>query len=217
LSYLAGECNYGGRVTDERDRRTLMSLLSIFYTPEILDDDYKLSSSGEYIAPPKGSYEGYLQYIKSLPLIQTPEVFGMHENADITKDLGETNMLINSVLATQAQSSSSGGSKSKDDILNDICSGILGLLPKDFAIEEAQQKYPVSYEESMNTVLIQELVRFNKLLKVIRESLQNIMKALKGLVVMSKDLEDVCTALNTGKVPDMWASKSYPSLKPVVS
>jgi dynein heavy chain len=194
-----------------------MSLLSIFYTPEILDDDYKLSPSGEYIAPPKGSYESYLQYIKSLPLIQNPEVFGMHENADITKDLGETSMLINSVLATQAQSSSSGGAKSKDDILNDICSGILGLLPKDFAIEEAQQKYPVSYEESMNTVLIQELVRFNKLLKVIRESLQNILKALKGLVVMSKDLEDVCTSLNTGKIPEMWASKSYPSLKPVVS
>jgi dynein heavy chain len=203
-------------VTDERDRRTLMSLLSIVYTPEILDDDYKLSASGEYIVPPKGSYESYLQYIKSLPLIQSPEVFGMHENADITKDLAETSLLINSVLSTQAQSSNSSGSKSKDDVLNEICTGILSLLPKDFSIEDSQQKYPVSYEESMNTVLIQELVRFNKLLKVIRESLQNILKALKGLVVMSKDLEDVCTALNTGKIPEMWASKSYPSLKPVV-
>jgi dynein heavy chain len=193
-----------------------MSLLSIVYTPEILDDDYKLSASGEYIVPPKGSYESYLQYIKSLPLIQSPEVFGMHENADITKDLAETSLLINSVLSTQAQSSNSSGSKSKDDVLNEICTGILSLLPKDFSIEDSQQKYPVSYEESMNTVLIQELVRFNKLLKVIRESLQNILKALKGLVVMSKDLEDVCTALNTGKIPEMWASKSYPSLKPVV-
>jgi dynein heavy chain len=194
-----------------------MSLLSIFYTPEILDDGYKFSPSGTYFAPPKGSYESYLQYIKSLPLIQSPEIFGMHENADITKDLAETNLLISSVLLTQAQAASSGGSKSKDEILSDIASGVLTLLPKDFNIEDTQKAYPVRYDESMNTVLIQELVRFNKLLKVIRESLQNILKALKGLVVMSKELEEVAISLSLGKIPEMWAGKSYPSLKPVVS
>ena len=215
LVYLAGECNYGGRVTDDRDRRTLMSILSIFYAPDILDDDYKLSPSGLYFAPPKGSYDSYILYIKSLPLIQSPEVFGMHENADITKDLADTNLLISSVLLTQAQSSSSSGSKSKDEVTADICSGILSVLPKDFDIENCQKKYPVRYDESMNTVLIQELVRFNKLLKAIRESLQNVLKALKGLVVMSKELEDVCISLVMGKIPEIWASKSYPSLKPV--
>lgn len=50
----------------------------------------RFSESGTYYAPPKGSYEDYVEYIRSLPLIPNPEVFGLHENADITKDQKET-------------------------------------------------------------------------------------------------------------------------------
>lgn len=32
LSYLTGECNYGGRVTEDNDRRLIETLLADFYT-----------------------------------------------------------------------------------------------------------------------------------------------------------------------------------------
>ena len=116
------------------------------------------------------------------------------------------------------------------------------------------KKYPIRFDESMNTVLSQELLRYNGLINVVRSSLADLRKALKGLVVMSGDLEEVraqcvasqnctqCTtcrawkccvsayclvslqqswqvqkAMNSNKVPPLWAKKSYPSLKPLGS
>lgn len=48
LIYLTGQCNYGGRVTDHFDRRTLITLLEDFYTKEVVDSEYIFSQVKEY-------------------------------------------------------------------------------------------------------------------------------------------------------------------------
>ncbi|KAJ8047551.1 Dynein heavy chain 3, axonemal [Holothuria leucospilota] len=221
ITYLVGECNYGGRVTDERDRRLLMSLLGNFYNDKIVQQDkYSFSESGNYVCPPAGPYQSYLDYMKMLPLIPHPEVFGLHENADISKDQKETQLLFDGILLTlprQTAESSGVSGRTSQQVIEDLAADILSKLPPNFQLEEVQVKYPVLYEESMNTVLLQELMRFNRLLDVVRSSLQDIRKALKGLVVMSSELEDVLDSMLVGKVPNLWASKSYPSLKPLGS
>lgn len=79
------------------------------------------------------------------------------------------------------------------------------------------EKFPVSYAESMNTVLVQEMERFNELLNTMHSDVKTLLKAIKGLVVMSPALEAISSSLVVGKVPTSWSKISYPSLKPLAS
>nr|CAH7751153.1 unnamed protein product [Callosobruchus chinensis] len=218
LTYLTGECNYGGRVTDDKDRRLLNSLLSIFYTPEaVTKPRYTFSPSGIYYVPDDNSHEGAVNYIKSLPINPMPEVYGLHENADITKDNQETAILLQGVLLTQTQITAGGGGEDTQDMIIDLANDILSKVPDVFNVEEVSKKYPVLYSNSMNTVLRQELIRFNRLVVVVKRTLKDMIKAVAGLVVMSAELEETCNSLVIGKVPTTWLNKSYPSLKPLGS
>ncbi|KAJ3012302.1 Dynein heavy chain 7, axonemal [Thoreauomyces humboldtii] len=216
LSYLTGQCNYGGRVTDDKDRRCLMTLLDLVYNPSIQKDKFKFSPSGTYHVPEKTSHEGVIEYIKNLPLETRPEVFHLHENADITKSQLATDNFFGSIMLTQGRTDSAG-SRSTEQIISEVASDMLARLPEAFDINEINTKYPVSYSESMNTVLLQEVIRFRNLTEVVRESLKNIQKAIKGLVVMSGELEDVLQSILVGGIPKLWAGKSYPSIKPLPS
>jgi dynein heavy chain len=111
LNYLGAEINYGGRVTDDKDGRLIKCILETYMTADIFDKEknYKFSSSGEYYAPTPGTQEDYMVYIKGLPHNPQPEAFGLHENAQISTLQMETRNLIETVLDTQARSSSGVG------------------------------------------------------------------------------------------------------------
>jgi dynein heavy chain, axonemal len=216
LSYTCGECNYGGKVTDGHDRVTVECILKLFYCPEILTDGYAFSDSGLYRAPEHGEYQSYLDYVNTLPLIAAAEVYGFHANADITKDVLDTESTLDAFMMTQSRDESGGG-KSAEEVIGEVAADLIERLPPNFDIELAEKAYPVEYYESMNTVLTQELGRVNVLLTVIRNSLVNLGKAVKGLVLMSDELDKVGKALYDGKVPAKWLKKSFPSLKPLGS
>ena len=57
-----------------------------------------------------------------------------------------------------------------------------------YDVADVMKVYPVSYRESMNTVLTQELQRFNGLIKIVRSSLKDIKLAMMGKIVMNASL-----------------------------
>lgn len=104
-NFFKGECNYGGRVTDEWDRRTLTTILSRYYTQDVIsaDEEFKLDESGTYYVPRVSEHAQFVEFAKSLPMIAEPEVFGMAENADIIKDQQATEEMLTSILLTQVR------------------------------------------------------------------------------------------------------------------
>ncbi|KAL7754338.1 hypothetical protein RI367_000319 [Sorochytrium milnesiophthora] len=239
LRYLTGEIAFGGRVTDEWDRRTLNTLLNKYYTPRIMDDSYRFSTSNAYYAPPDGDLVSFRTFIDHLPFDEEPAVFGMHPNANISYQVQETKRLVRTVLDVQPRLVSGGGGSSSEESVMSLANSILSAWPEPLVISlptairmtSATKERPKSAVtetlfrmdesgrmlNSLSTVLYQESVRFNRLLRVVRGSLENLIKAIKGMIVMSAQLELVFNSLLNNEVPAAWAHVAYPSLKPLSS
>ncbi len=56
LIYMTGHINYGGRVTDDFDRKCLLSILGKSYNQNLADNEAQaLSPSGVYCVPKLGT------------------------------------------------------------------------------------------------------------------------------------------------------------------
>jgi len=169
-----------------------------------------------YLIPQTGAGEYMLDQIRDMALVDPPGVFGFHENANLTREQNETYGMMDNLLMMVGQAAAGEGA-SPEETIKEVADDIARRLPAPWDTQRAQEKYPTMYEESMNTVLIQELGRFNGLIKVIHASLVDIQKAIRGLLLMSLDLEQVFNSIFDGKTPAMWLDQSYPSLKPLGS
>ena len=69
----------------------------------------------------------YIEAIKGFPALPKPEIFGLHENADITCDQNETYNLFSTILALQPRVSAGTGA-SREDTLVQLCETIAGKV-----------------------------------------------------------------------------------------
>ncbi len=143
-----------------------MNTLSDFYHTHSLEAGFKYSETGIYkqIAG-ESEYKDYLGYIQTLPINDLPEVFGLHDNANITFAQNETfHLLADLILLQPKTSSSSDGGKTREEIIEEVATDLLTQCPQPFNAAAVTEKYPVLYEQSMNTVLIQEVIRYGLVL-----------------------------------------------------
>ena len=117
--------------------------------------------------------------MRGLALNDRPEIFGLHENANISFANGETNRLLGMVLSLQPRESG-GEAMSADEKLIQLATELEARVPAPFNVDDVAEKFPISYENSMNTILQQELMRFNALLVTAKQSLGTVKRAVNG-------------------------------------
>ena len=215
LKYLIAGVSYGGHVTDDWDRRLLLTYINDFFCDQCLEEPYyKLSSLPTYYIPKDGSIQSYRDLIDRLPAADKPDAFGQHNNADIASQIRETRTLLDTLLSLQPQVSVTQGQSSEDKVL-DLAADVLKQIPEPIDLQAAANLL-VDDSSALKVVLLQEIDRYNVLLKTIRSSLVDLERGIKGLVVMSSDLDQVFICILEARVPPLW-EKAYPSLKPLAS
>uniref|UniRef100_A0A3Q0RTW8 Dynein heavy chain 10, axonemal n=1 Tax=Amphilophus citrinellus TaxID=61819 RepID=A0A3Q0RTW8_AMPCI len=172
LKYLIGEVMYGGRAIDSFDRRILTVYMDeyfgdfLFYTFQQFhffrnkDVDYKIPPTG-----PKKVYVGQQLYeIETMPLANTPEVMGLHSNAEIGYYTNAVKEMWTHLIDLQPQT---GMSWYLSDTQN--------KLPQLFDLDVIHKKFGTDISPT-SVVLLQELERFNKLVFRMQLSLTELQR-----------------------------------------
>jgi dynein heavy chain len=220
ILFLGSMIHYGGRVTDSLDKRTCRCILGAFFTKDILVDGYQFANdSNHYYAPPSTDLEGYRAYVDQLPFTDSVGIFGMHANAKITFEKQESDKLLATVTDIQPALGGGGSGGSPEEVVQALASQLLAQTPPKMERENAgPDVFELNEKGELNSiqiVLLHEMGRFNKLLGRMRTSLVDLGKAIKGLVVMSSDLDAMFGSLLKNQVPALWSKVAYPSLKPL--
>eukprot|EP00442_Polarella_glacialis_P009317 CAMPEP_0115143604 /NCGR_PEP_ID=MMETSP0227-20121206/60896_1 /TAXON_ID=89957 /ORGANISM="Polarella glacialis, Strain CCMP 1383" /LENGTH=485 /DNA_ID=CAMNT_0002552517 /DNA_START=202 /DNA_END=1660 /DNA_ORIENTATION=+ len=219
LNFLGAQINYGGRVTDDKDKLLIGTIIKTFICQEsvMMNEGYKYSTSGLYYSPTYETSEDVINYVRGLPFYPMPEAFGLHENCNITCAQDEALKAIDWHAEYGLLGGGGEGGASAEDVMDDVAKGVQDKLPAPFPLDVAETRFPTLYTDSMNTVVKQECLRYNKLLWGMASSLKDFRKAIKGLIVMTSDLEDCGKSLLVNDVPELWSKKGPLSLKPLSS
>lgn len=126
--------------------------------------------------------------------------------------------MLSDIMALNAGgSSSSGGGKSADEVMDELAAELEKQTPNPWGLDNWEDRFPTKYEESRNTVVKQEAAKYNKLLSLLKVQLPLFRRAVKGFVVMTDELEAIGKGLFMNTVPEGWAGVGFLSLKPLTA
>ena len=138
LRYLVGEAMYGGRVTDAFDRRVLNTYVEEYNGDFLFDSFQKFhffnGEQFDYCLPESGSLQAYISTIESLPLVCSPEVFGLHPNSEIDYLSNSAKEMWRSLISLQPRAVKSGGGITREELIANIATDLQGKVPVPFDI-----------------------------------------------------------------------------------
>jgi len=214
VNYQVCDVQYGGRITDDWDRRLFNTYGKSWLTQVCLNPDFEFHP-GYMIPANKPNYPGteidhFRKYIETLPLIDDPEIFGLHSNADLAFRAAQTKMTLDTILDIQPKEGGGGGGMTREEIVLKLVDDLQTKLPPDYRADDVSAgiKSLGGMGKPLNICLKQEIDRLQKVLKTVRSMLSNLKLAIAGTIVMSPELVDALDALFMARVPPLWTKVS---------
>lgn len=150
FQYMVAEAQYGGKITDNLDRRLFKTYTQVWLTSNTCNESFSYNPAHPIFKIPndfqyKIGYTGndineFRKFISSFPEIDSPEIFGLHPNADLSFRVKEVNTLFNTLGETQPKGGGGGGGVSREDIVYEKCGDLIEKIPEDYKEDDYKAK-----------------------------------------------------------------------------
>ncbi|OHT09327.1 Dynein heavy chain family protein [Tritrichomonas foetus] len=215
VRYGVCEIHYGGRVTDELDRRLIKTIGEIYFdNSKIVQDEHKDTLSfdgrGEYTIIDCNQVQAYIQHINTMPSHDPPDVFGLHPLADVKLRRDQANEIFQKIIDIQPKESAVGGMTREDLVLQKI-KELLPGVPRDFSMERVRSLVSTRGKKPLDICCKQEIERMQVVLTALRTTLTDLELAIDGSIVMNDQLYNSMNSIYDGRIPDHWKKISWPA------
>jgi dynein heavy chain len=219
LQYMVAEVQYGGKITDNMDRRLFNFYAEWCLTPEVCatsfsynpaEPIFRFPGDFNYRIPVADNIDDYRGFCMTLPEIDSPEIFGLHPNADLTYRVKEVNTLLTTLADTQPKGGGGSSGVSREDVVCDKARELLERLPEDYNEDDYKAKINKlgGLAIPLNIFLFQEIQRLQRVIGKVRNMLEQLQMAIRGEVVMTEELSTTLDAIFDAKVPPAWLRTS---------
>ena len=200
---MIGEVQYGGRVTDDYDKRLLNTYAKVWYGEGMFSANFQFYTG--YKIPICKVLDEYRSYIETLPLVDSPECFGLHPNADITYSTNTANTMLSTIVSIQPKDAGGSGGETRESVVYRLADDMLEKLPPNYKSHEVKDRLrKMGLLQPLNIFLRQEVDRMQKVITVVRSTLRDLKLAIDGTIIMSENLTDALDNMFDARIPNSW-------------
>ncbi|KAF7256141.1 hypothetical protein EG68_07439, partial [Paragonimus skrjabini miyazakii] len=210
VRYMIGEVQYGGRVTDDYDKRLLNTYAKVWFSEAMFADTFEFFRG--YRIPKCRTLDEYQANIDGLPLVDSPECFGLHSNADITYSTNTANSMLATIVNIQPKDSAGGSGETRESVVYRMANEILEKVPADYNPFEVKDRLiKMDHLKPLHIFLKQEVDRMQRVISTVRNTLTDLKLAIDGTIIMSENLRDALDNIFDARIPSTWRKISWES------
>lgn len=194
LVYLVGSCYYGGQISDKIDNRLISTILMDYLNQQVETNASNIFHLG---FPAKTNCPDYSHLILKLPRRDNPEIFGLHNNYELIKDVKDSRQILKTI-----QDIFKKPDPNHEFTALELLENTAKKLPANLDLQKT-----VSDNQIISSVIKYEMKYYNEILKTIRNDIQNAVDFFKGKTPLTENIEELSVSIKKNKVPTIWTNK----------